>query len=204
MIISGADVAQLIDVLSNNEPLMEGLRRLDGLDLPDWYLGAGCIAQTIWNVAHQKVPTESILDYDVVYFDSDLSEHAESEIAATIAELFRDLSIRPDVKNQARVHLWYEAHFGYRILPYRSTEDAITTWPTTSTAIGVRPLGRQYEICAPFGTEDLLRLRVRANRVQITPEVYAAKTDRWIEAWPGLQVLPWEEGVGVEGRRRAV
>ena len=44
--------------------------------------------------------------------------------------------------NETRVHLWYEAHFGYRIDPYASVEDAINTWPTTATSIGVRRGGR--------------------------------------------------------------
>ncbi len=63
---------------------------------------------------------------------------------------------------------------------------------------------RWHRIFAPFGTNDLLSLRVRANCVQITPEIYAAKAERWIEAWPLLEVLPWEEGLGTEGVRQAV
>lgn len=51
------------------------------------------------------------------------------------------LNIVADVKNQARVHTWYGGRFGY-ILPYASTADAISTWPTTATAarIGRMPL----------------------------------------------------------------
>ena len=33
----------------------------------------------------------------------------------------------PDVKNEARVHLWYEARFGAAIPPYQSAEAAIAT-----------------------------------------------------------------------------
>jgi len=47
------------------------------LNLPAWYLGAGCVAQTIWNRAHGKAPGADILDYDLVYYDRDLSEERE-------------------------------------------------------------------------------------------------------------------------------
>jgi len=32
------------------------------------------VAQTIWNLAHGKAPSADILDYDLVYYDRDLSE----------------------------------------------------------------------------------------------------------------------------------
>jgi hypothetical protein len=41
-----------------------------------------------------------------------------------------------DVKNEARVHLWYKSHFGYDIPPYHSVEEAMDSWPTTATAVG--------------------------------------------------------------------
>lgn len=107
-----------------------------------------------------------------------------------------------DTKNQARVHIWYRSKFGYDIQPYQSTEDAIATWPTTATAIGVHSGSRDVGVYAPFGTDDLFSLVVRANRIQITPEIYAAEVARWTDRWPSLVVLPWEQGVGVAGLRR--
>ncbi len=63
--------------LRANETLWECLQRCGGLNLPAWYLGAGCVAQTIWNLAHGKSPGADILDYDLVYYDRDLSEEGE-------------------------------------------------------------------------------------------------------------------------------
>src|SRR5437870_11001009 len=56
---------RLADALRANEKLWECLRRVAALDLPAWYLGAGCVAQTIWNVAHGKAPSADIHDYDL-------------------------------------------------------------------------------------------------------------------------------------------
>ena len=194
--------ARLADALRSNETLWECLRRVAVLNLPAWYLGAGCVAQTIWNLAHGKAPGVDILDYDLVYYDRDLSEARERSVKREARELVVDLGIELDVTNEARVHMWYPQHFGYGIWPYQSTEDAIGTWPTTATAIGVRLSGRELEVWAPFGTDDLFNLVVRPNRVQITPEIYDAKVSRWTTHWPSLVALPWEDGIGRPGLRR--
>jgi hypothetical protein len=194
-------IARLTDGLRANAALWECLERFPALGLSAWYLGAGCVAQTIWNLAHGKAAGDDILDYDLVYFDRDLSEDRERAVTAAARELVADLPVELDVTNQARVHLWYPAHFGYTIPPYRSTEDAIGTWPTTATAVGVRPGGDRLEVWAPFGLDDLFGLVVRANRVQITPAIYAAKVARWTARWPSLMALPWEEGIGSPGLR---
>ena len=189
--------------LRGSPVLWECLERLAGLGLPDCWLGAGCVAQTVWNAAHGKPSAADISDYDVVYFDAaNLTEQAENEAAAGVREAMADLPVALDIKNQARVHLWYRQRFGYDILPYGSTEDAIATWPTTATAIGVRLVQGLPQVVAPYGIDDLLSLVVRANRVQITAEIYLRKVARWQRHWPDLTVLPWEAGRGEVGIRR--
>jgi len=192
---------RLAAALRQNEALWDCLHRIPALNLASWYLGAGCVAQTIWNLAHGKAPGADILDYDLVYYESELSEERERAVTRKARELVADLQIELDVTNEAHVHIWYPKQFGYRIQPYLSTEDAIGTWPTTATAIGVRPRGRQLEVCAPFGLDDLFNLVVRPNRVQITPAIYNAKVTRWVSRWPSLVVCRWEEGVGSSGLR---
>jgi hypothetical protein len=116
---------RLADALRANAALWECLHRFPRLRIPAWYLGAGCVAQTIWNLAHGKAPGADILDYDLVYYDPDLSEEREGAVTREARALVADLSVELDVTNEARVHLWYPGRFGYGIEPYRSTEDAI-------------------------------------------------------------------------------
>lgn len=161
--------------------------------LPNAWMVAGAVAQTFWNRAHDFQPAFGIKDIDIVYHDAaDLSEDAEIKNSWRISRTFSDLPLRFDVKNEARIHLWYEDKFGYPIKPYKSTEAAIATFPTTATAIGVRPSGDGLEVCAPFGLNDLLNLTLRPNKVQITPAIYRAKTARWTALWPKLKVIDWE------------
>ena len=63
---------------------------------------------------------------DIVYFDADdLSADAEARQCKRVRELFGDLAVWIYVKNEARVHLWYDAKFGRAIPPYVSTADAV-------------------------------------------------------------------------------
>ncbi|MGY5777529.1 nucleotidyltransferase family protein [Rhizobium sp. LEGMi135b] len=184
---------ELEDIVFKSPLLMRLLQRWSEIALPDCWLVAGAIAQTVWNHAFGLPPSHGINDLDIVYFDADdLSEQAETGHAARVREMFSDLPVWIDVKNEARVHCWYEAKFGYPIPPYRSTLDAITTFPTTATAVGLRPNGDSLEYCAPFGLSDLLKGVVRANKKQITQAIYEQKVNRWIAAWPKLRVIDWD------------
>ncbi|HEX8803142.1 MAG TPA: nucleotidyltransferase family protein, partial [Acidimicrobiales bacterium] len=163
--------------------------------------------QTVWNAAHGFAPDHGIRDVDVVYFDpGDLSAGAEHAVEERLRRHLAaaGVAVRLDVTNEARVHLWYEERFGVPLAPYRSTCDAIATWPATAGSVGVRPAdgdeadgaegrghGDGLVVCAPFGLDDLLGLVVRPNRVLVTEEVYAAKAARWRAAWPRLRVLDW-------------
>jgi hypothetical protein len=71
-------------------------------------------------------------------------------------------------------------------------EEAIATFPTTATAVGIRPAGDGLDACAPFGLDDLLAPIVRANRSQITQEIYERKVNRWRALWPGLTIKSWD------------
>ncbi len=176
-------------------PLLDAvLTAWQKIGLPDAWLVAGAVAQTFWNRAHGFQPAFGIKDIDIVYHDAaDLSEAAEIRNSWRISRAFPDLPLRFDVKNEARVHLWYEDKFGYPIDPYDSAEAAIATFPTTATAIGVRPSGAGLDVCAPFGLDDLLDLRLRPNKAQITAAIYRAKVARWRALWPRLKVIDWKD-----------
>ena len=188
-----SQISELKDIITQNPAIKTVLDRTPDVHLPNWYLGAGCLAQTVWNYYSNRDLQDSISDLDLVYFDdSDLSFKAEDQIIRLIRDLFSDLEIHVDVKNQARVHLWYEKHFGYPIKPYQSVEDAINTWPTTATSTGVKMNGNgQFMVYAPFGLDDLLNMVVRANKAQITEAIYLKKVERWKACWPDLEIVPW-------------
>jgi len=183
---------RLFKILMESPALREILTGSRALGLRDYYVGAGAICQTVWNSQNGLPPLHGISDVDFVYFDdSDLSWEAEDEVVRRAAARFAHLPLRLDVKNQARVHLWYKSRFGADIPPYASLERAIDTWPTTATAVGARMEGEAFVVYAPFGLNDLFSQTVRANKAQITPEIYRAKCEKWLGRWPTLNIVEW-------------
>jgi hypothetical protein len=187
-------IDQLEAALQQNQWAWEILERFDEIALPDSWLVAGSVAQTVWNLAFGHHAELGIRDADVVYFDAaDLSSESEANHERRLRDQFEHLPIVLDVRNEARVHLWYEQSFGDRIAPYSSSAEAIATFPTTATSVGVRRRAGHFECCAPFGLNDLFGLVVRPNKRQITRAIYEAKVDRWRSIWPDLTFLPWSD-----------
>ncbi|MFB7596747.1 nucleotidyltransferase family protein [Streptomyces sp. NPDC056160] len=180
-------------VLSRNDVLTEVLARTATLGLPGWYVTAGCLFQTVWNAATDRPPTSGIKDYDVFYFDADdLSWEAEDAVIKTGKEVFADLPAEVEIRNEARVHLWYEDKFGVACPPHDSTEAAIDSFAATTCCLGVRlEADGQWRVYAPHGLSDVFNLVVRPNPVLAPRAVYEAKAARWREQWPELTVLDW-------------
>ena len=177
-----------------SETLSEILSRSGELDLPDWHLGAGFVAQTIWNLKSGFFETQFIYDVDLVYFDSnDLSLESEIKAEELVRNHFKSIPLKFDVKNQARVHMWYEDKFGYAIPPYQSVYDAICTWPTSATAIGITRASDGPKVFAPFGLTDLMTMIVRPNKRQVNEPIYLSKVERWKHQWPLLKIIGWNE-----------
>lgn len=186
--------ARLGSILMNSPALRAILTGAQTLCLRDYYVGAGAVCQTVWNHLCGFDPLHGISDVDFVYFDdTDLSWEAEDEVVRRVTARFAHLPLRLDVKNQARVHLWYGSRFGADIPTYPSLECAIDTWPTTASAVGVRLEGEKLVVYAPFGPSDLMNRVIRPNKRQITREIYKAKCEKWKARWPELTVVPWED-----------
>jgi hypothetical protein len=169
-------------------------RAWESLKLPDCWIVAGCLAQTVWNSRSGLPADHAISDLDLVYFDrEDMSASTERKHAERIRHMFSQLSVWIDVKNEARVHLWYEAKFGKAIEPHTSVMDAIDSFPTTATTIGIRPSAAGAEVYATFGLSDLFAGIVRPNKRLITRDVYEAKASKWRDYWPDLTVISWDE-----------
>lgn len=187
---------ELLQILEKNKSVQVILERAQKMDMPNWYLGAGGIAQTVWNLRHGFNLENGIKDYDLVYYDAnDISYEAEDIFIQKGKEIFGDIPVLVEIRNQARVHLWYKKHFGKAIGQYKTVEEAINTWPTTATSIGIRKSADgKFQIHAPLGLNDVLGMIVRANKVQITENIYQDKVNRWIKIWPKLRIIPWSEG----------
>lgn len=179
-------------ILLKNLTLKIILERLENYGLSNYYVAAGAINQTVFNYYHGYPSNYLIDDYDIVYYDEDLSYEKEDKIIKEITKLCKGLNVKIDVKNQARVHLWYEKKFGHPIEPNKSVEEAISKWGTTATCIGVRLEKKNLVVFAPYGLNDLFNLIIRPNKKDFIKRDYDLKTKRWKKKWPKLTVIPWD------------
>src|SRR5487761_230515 len=86
--------ARLESGLGQNSWLWEILRRFDEIGLPDCWIVAGYVAQTVWNLACGRAAGFGIKDADLVYFDAaDLSAETETEHEKRLRAQFSDLPV---------------------------------------------------------------------------------------------------------------
>ena len=182
---------ELENILRKNLDLYEILKRLSELKIPNAYVAAGGVAQTVWNELHGFDLTYGIKDYDVIYFDQhDISRVKETEISENASRIFSDLKVPIEIVNEANVHLWFEKELGDPMpRPYVSLEDAIGTFSTTAVCIGVRYVDGKFDVCAPYGLDDLFELRLRKNGNFYTEKRHQEKIKRWMSLWPKLTVV---------------
>jgi hypothetical protein len=179
--------SQFVDAVQANPANRAILERLPQLGAPDCWLVSGALFQTVWNVRTGRAPQYGIKDYDIFYFDPDPSWEAEDAVIRRAGALFADLGVEIEVRNQGRVHIWYQEKFGTPYPRLARATDGIDRFLADCCMVGMQA----GEIYAPKGLDDVGDMIVRPNRVaNFHPERYAEKARRWQEMWPQITVLP--------------
>ncbi len=171
------------------------LSRWGRIDLPNAWLVAGCLFQTVWNMRSGRPPTSQINDYDLFYFDAaDLSESSERQVQDRVGSILGDLGISVEVANQARVHLWYPDFFGHPYPPLCSSEDGIKRFLVKETCVAVRP----GEVHAPYGLAGTYAGTLSANPLTPHTDLFEKKVASYRRRWTWLTVHVGECGNGAE------
>ena len=164
----------------------------ENIDFKNYYLAAGCINQTILNDFHGYPLKYGIEDYDIVYYDEDISYEKEDKIIKELEKRLKRMNVSFDIKNQKRVPVWYKEKFKEEKKEYTSVEDAISRWNSTITCIGVRLDQNKLIICIPYGLEDLINMVIRPVKKDTTKELYEKKANKWKKKWDRLTIISWD------------
>lgn len=167
------------------------LDRMPGLGLAEWWLTAGAVFQNVWNAVEGRRAGYGIKDYDVFYFDTDLTWDAEDAIIKRAADMFSDVRANIELRNEARVHLWYEEKSGTASTPFRTAREAIDSFAATTCAVGISREDDGWRIHATYGLSDTFALHMRPNHRLAPRHVYEAKVAQYRERWPSLTADPW-------------
>lgn len=183
-------------ILSKNNKLMNVLRILEkyaekNSKFKNYYLGAGGVNQTVFNYYHGFDLNYGIKDFDIVYFDDDESYEAEDKIIKDLTEKLKAVECCFDIKNQARVYLWYNEKYGTNRKKYQSVEDAIGSWGATITCVGVRLENGKLKVYCPYGLNDIFSMTVRPVKKDFTKEQYVSRANRWKDKWEKLNIIEW-------------
>ena len=175
-------------IVRGSDSLTTVLRLTRDLDLPDWLIVSGAVYQKVWNHLTGRDPDYGIKDYDIAYFDaSDVSYEAEDVHIKRAASHFPPpFDQQVEVRNQARVHLWFEDHFGEPYEPLHSSAEALGRFVAPCFGVGVRlEADDRLTIAAPFGLDDLFSMTIRPNPTRGLAKgwnkVIASARGRWPE-----------------------
>ena len=183
---------ELVAIVRADPGLMQVLTTVRSLDLPDWRLVSGAVYQAVWNSKTGRPHGYGVKDYDLAYFDgSDLSYEAEDMVIQRVASAFDDpLRSQVEVRNQARVHLWFQSRFGEPYEALTSTDQALEWFVAPTFAVGVRlEADDRITVAAPFGLEDVFALTIRPNPNRPRARGWAKVVESARDRWPELTVI---------------
>ena len=170
-----------------NDAIADELFRLA---LPDAWIVSGCLVQTVWNVLTSRWVDHGINDYDIFYFDPDTSWQAEDAVISQLQDRLEKPGIKIEVRNQARVHLWYPEKHGLPYPALQSSTEGIDRFLTKNTQVGIRRSHNGHDVYAPNGLDDIAGMIVRPNPgPNFSTASYEAKAARWKLRWPEITVL---------------
>jgi uncharacterized protein len=192
--LSFGEQSKALEEIIRNDPVVRAaLDIARSLDLPDWLIVSGAIYNTVWNHLTGRPAGHGIKDIDLFYFDAaDLSWEAEDAVIRRGEAAFAQLPVPVEIRNQARVHLWYPQRFGRECPVYRSSAESLGYFASKTHAVGVK-VGNHgaLHIEAPFGLDDIFALRVVPNHALDNRDTHEEKGRRAQRIWAEVTLLPW-------------
>ena len=184
-----------IKIIKQNSDLVTILDYIYELKLPNFYIAAGSVFQTIWNYYDNKPLNFGIKDIDIIYYDPiNLSKESEQKLEKTIEDYLKKagLNYELDIHNEARMHLWKKDNENKNIDQYKNSEDAIDQWIATVHAIGITKENNEIKVYAPFGLSDIFSKTIRPiKHKNNSKELYNKKVASWQKRFENLNIVEW-------------
>lgn len=175
----------ILNLIKSDPWMMNIIQTAEKLNLKDWLIGAGFVRNKVWDyLSGYKKDIVDTADIDLVYFDPQGNDWlADNKISLELKQM---TGITWEVRNQ------FYMHEKNNLEPYKSTEDAISKWVETATAIGVTMKNGELELVAPHGIDDLVNLIVRptptfVDKIDVVKKRVNDK--KWQSKWPKLKLV---------------
>ncbi|GGA58056.1 nucleotidyltransferase family protein [Pelagibacterium lentulum] len=180
-------------IIRKHSLLINVLTILREVALPDHLIGSGAIYNAVWSYLTGKPLLTGTKDIDVIYFDaSDISYDAEDKIIRLLADRFAGLPVPVEIRNQARVHLWFPERFGFAVPPLKSSAEALLRYASKTHAVAMRlNPDDSLHIEAPFGLDDMFSFRITPNLACDNKKTHYEKAQRAKLIWPEIEIVEW-------------
>lgn len=177
---------EILHLIESDRWMMEALSVAKSLNLKNWIIGAGFVRNKVWDHLSGKIMTGvDTPDLDLVYYDSAGNNEQDDEKLSK--ELSEQTGFNWEIVNEFYAHKWN------KFPPFTSTEDAISHWTETVTAIGVTlDSSGKLHLFAPYGLGDLINFIVRPtpiflDRMDVLRDRVQKK--KWLEKWPNIKIV---------------
>lgn len=187
--------AAFLDIVLADPLVDAAFARAATCRLPDWLIVSGVLYNAVWNYLTGRPSGHGVKDIDLFYFDaSDRSWEAEDAVIRAATAAFDGLPAPVEIRNEARVHLWFEERFGQPYPQLRSSAQALEYFAARTHAVGLRQdaAGRP-DLVAPFGLDDIFSFRLTPNRTLDNRRTYEEKAARACQNWPEIEIVPWQD-----------
>ncbi|AQR60989.1 hypothetical protein BZG35_04430 [Brevundimonas sp. LM2] len=183
-------------IVRADDGLMHVMTTVRAQGLPDWRIFSGAVYQSVWNALTGRPAGYGRKDFDLGYYDPDTSWDAEDVVIKRVAAAFDEpFASTVEVRNQARVPLWFPAHFGEPYAPIASTDEALERFVAPAFAVGIRlEPDDTISVAAPLGLQDLFGMILRPNPNRGVAKDWDRVVERARARWPELTVI---DGPGV-------
>ena len=183
--------ARLVEIVRADDGLMHVLNVVRAQDLPDWRIFSGAVYQSVWNALTGRPAGYGRKDFDVGYYDPDTSWDAEDVVIKRVAAAFdQPFASTVEVRNQARVPIWFPAHFGEPYDPLACTDEALERFVAPAFGVGVRlEEDDAISVAAPLGLEDMFGMILRPNPNRGVAKDWGRVVEKLQARWPELTVL---------------
>lgn len=183
--------SQLKQILRASPTIMTVMETCRDLKLPDWRIVSGAIYGTVFNHLTGRNSDYGIKDFDIAYFDPDTSYEAEDVwIKRVDKALPPALAPRAEVRNQARVHLWFKDRFGGDYAPLSNTDESLLRYLCFAHMIAARlEENDDITIAAPAGLEDMFNMVLRHNPERGAYDKFLEKSNSILERWPEVRII---------------
>lgn len=179
---------EIANFIQNDDFMLRALMVAKSANLPNWFVGAGFVRSTVWDIQSGFELKYDYKDLDLAYFDAEHVSEGDDELLS--GKLNSLLDANWEVVNQAYAHKYND------VPKYTSAIDGLAHWVETATCIAATLDSHdRVQIVAPWGVKDLLNMKLRLVPYFESKPYYQklfmerVKSKCWLERWPNLELI---------------